>query len=42
MSILADVTVTFKTETIWMWTGIAYGSIQTYLAMRIWRNIHGK
>ena len=42
MSILADVTITLQTETIWMWTGIAFGSIQTYLAMKIYRNIYGK
>jgi hypothetical protein len=29
MPIIADVTVTIPTETIWMWIGIAYGVIQT-------------
>ena len=29
MPIIADVTITLQTETIWMWIGIAYGVIQT-------------
>lgn len=42
MSILADVTVTFKTETLYMWMGIAYGAIQTTFYFKYKEKRNGK